>query len=399
MLRRSAKIERRDQPPLPIALAGSDYMPTAAFASMNEAPGYSYLDRAVQESPRTVHSLRNDEYTDSSFTRSEDSVWVPGPYNPCRMDDERPRRSREYSEPKDISTTRQRLRTIATASSLANYKDALLDEDQGIAARGSHDPHRAISYDPIPTRLPRSRPSPVRAGLEKAGLETSYKLVRKDATKRKELSFRYKATRQRPPTPRPGATIPSRNENSPPVKEKKDNSSRLTPFEPFDFSRLAACVPVEDAFSAPKPPIVPKPRKRTKSLSDGTKVELIKLKRELRSLKRMGTSRSGSVHSGSSSGRSKRVRFAKPLVTLVTQRPYTDPDDVEKLYFVPEELDELEWDRETTEWDQIECVAEQNSPDSSADIAVSVSFQYAAEEDTSVASDHLSASPVDESAV
>ena len=51
----------------------------------------------------------------------------------------------------------------------------------------------------------------------------------------------------------------------------------------------------------------------------------------------------------------KTVQFAAPLVTKIKHRPYTDPQDIEKLYFVSEELDEFEYDRETTDGDQFEC--------------------------------------------
>ena len=51
-----------------------------------------------------------------------------------------------------------------------------------------------------------------------------------------------------------------------------------------------------------------------------------------------------------------RVHFTEPLVTQVSYRPYTDPEDIEKLYFVEEELNELEWDRQTVADDQFEII-------------------------------------------
>jgi len=51
-----------------------------------------------------------------------------------------------------------------------------------------------------------------------------------------------------------------------------------------------------------------------------------------------------------------RLRFADPLVTRVSYRPYTDPEDIEKLYFIEEELNELEWDRQTVADDQYEVI-------------------------------------------
>ena len=51
-----------------------------------------------------------------------------------------------------------------------------------------------------------------------------------------------------------------------------------------------------------------------------------------------------------------KVRFTAPFVTQVHYRPYTDPEDIEKLYFIEEELNELEWDRQTVADDQFEVV-------------------------------------------
>jgi hypothetical protein len=68
--------------------------------------------------------------------------------------------------------------------------------------------------------------------------------------------------------------------------------------------------------------------------------ELYKLKQGLKKLKQRHTS--------------KRVRFSDCLVTSVHHRPYTEECDIEKLYFVEEELDTLEWDRATTEPHQFE---------------------------------------------
>jgi hypothetical protein len=47
------------------------------------------------------------------------------------------------------------------------------------------------------------------------------------------------------------------------------------------------------------------------------------------------------------------IRFSDPLVTQVTLRPWTLEADIEELYLCIEELDELEWDRETTEADSM----------------------------------------------
>ena len=64
----------------------------------------------------------------------------------------------------------------------------------------------------------------------------------------------------------------------------------------------------------------------------------------------------------------KSVRFSDQLITEVRERPYTDPEDIGKLYFAEEELDELELDRATVEGDQFELIA--NGTDAKVTISV-----------------------------
>lgn len=53
-----------------------------------------------------------------------------------------------------------------------------------------------------------------------------------------------------------------------------------------------------------------------------------------------------------------KVQFHHPLITSVRLRPKTRSKDVEKLYFAPEELDEIEYDRDETRYaDDIETMA------------------------------------------
>ena len=53
-----------------------------------------------------------------------------------------------------------------------------------------------------------------------------------------------------------------------------------------------------------------------------------------------------------------KVQFHHPLITSVRLRPKTRSEDVEKLYFAPEELDEIEYDRDETRYaDDIETMA------------------------------------------
>ena len=56
-----------------------------------------------------------------------------------------------------------------------------------------------------------------------------------------------------------------------------------------------------------------------------------------------------------------KVQFHHPLITSVRLRPKTRSEDVEKLYFAPEELDEIEYDRDETRYtDDIETMAVEN---------------------------------------
>jgi len=187
----------------------------------------------------------------------------------------------------------------------------------------------------------------------------------------------------------------------------------------FDFGPLTACVSpsMSSVLSSPttsngcmpsmsarvvSPVSVPMPtdssnNTRVSTLSAETRREIIKIKREVEQLKRrqasvgddQATVTSASTNSSQAAGKinrelqelrrrtaltkspenggnknrssstssdkPKRVRFARPLVTLVKHRPRTRVADKEKLYFCPGELEELEWDRETTPSDCFEC--------------------------------------------
>lgn len=75
-------------------------------------------------------------------------------------------------------------------------------------------------------------------------------------------------------------------------------------------------------------------------------LQVVRLKKELR--KKKGASQL-----------KKSVRFCEPLVTAVAERPYTNKQDMETLYFVQGELEELEFDRSTVDNDQFECILEE----------------------------------------
>ena len=86
----------------------------------------------------------------------------------------------------------------------------------------------------------------------------------------------------------------------------------------------------------------------------------------------------GGVSSSNSNRRRRRgggksVRFTEPLVTRVTVRPRTDPEDVPMLFFCEEELWELEVDRINRIYEeQVECIAVQHPQ--SKQLCVSVTF-------------------------
>jgi hypothetical protein len=114
--------------------------------------------------------------------------------------------------------------------------------------------------------------------------------------------------------------------------------------------------------------------------SSETRREVRRIKQELRELRQVSTTNRNSESSRSILSQDSfltavtttlaptqrtKVRFSYPLVTQVNLRPWTLEADIEALYFCPEELDELEWDRETTEADQYECIAQEQSSRSS----------------------------------
>jgi len=101
-------------------------------------------------------------------------------------------------------------------------------------------------------------------------------------------------------------------------------------------------------------------------------LQLVRLKKELKKMKQVTTPKGRSpatkdeVESvtpklSKSMSAKKSVRFCDPLVTSVEERPFTEEEDMDKLYFVYGELEELEWDRSTVENDQFECILEEEN--------------------------------------
>ena len=98
-------------------------------------------------------------------------------------------------------------------------------------------------------------------------------------------------------------------------------------------------------------------------------LQVVRLKRELKKL-RIDSDHSRTLQHTSKSisdlpeptrPTKKCVRFAERLVTEVRERPFTEPEEMDQLYFVNGELEELEWDRSTVELDQFECIIQNES--------------------------------------
>ena len=93
-------------------------------------------------------------------------------------------------------------------------------------------------------------------------------------------------------------------------------------------------------------------------------LQVVRLKRELKKLRNDPDSRRSFEPNNEKTEGSlqrKRVRFAEELVTDVRERPFTEPEEMDKLYFVNGELEELEWDRSNVELDQFECIMQETN--------------------------------------
>jgi hypothetical protein len=126
--------------------------------------------------------------------------------------------------------------------------------------------------------------------------------------------------------------------------------------------------------------------------SRGSKIrrEIYRIKREIRELRQLSRE-STTIPSTLAPIKKSTIRFSDPLVTQVTFRPWTLEADIEELYFCMEELEELEWDRETTEADQYECIVqEQSSLSSVANVAIAHKlkrYEEESNEDVAVVTD------------
>jgi hypothetical protein len=181
---------------------------------------------------------------------------------------------------------------------------------------------------------------------------------------------------------------------TPPAKELASDSSTMTPSAPIpedtrqDIRKIKMTPPAkvlasDGSMMSPRAPI-----------PEETRRDILKIKQELRELRRLAAKNCDIESKSNTSLDStlvnvtttltpikRAVRFSNPLVTQVNIRPRTLEEDMEELYFCPEELDELEWDRETTEPDQYECIAQDQSSRSSV-TTVAIAHKFKRYEET-----------------
>jgi hypothetical protein len=106
-----------------------------------------------------------------------------------------------------------------------------------------------------------------------------------------------------------------------------------------------------------------------------THEQLTRLKRELKLMKnkkKQKAKASETLNDSVADQGKRRVRFAKKLVSEVHHRPYTREEDIEKLYFIEEELNGYEYDRATTAPEQFEVIAKEGKK---AGTAVEVEYK------------------------
>lgn len=190
------------------------------------------------------------------------------------------------------------------------------------------------------------------------GLSNSYPLIRKEAKKRKERNHEIEK---------------NRNEH----RQRSSRSTARHKSVAFDSSRFAcfdaSCFPMDDIFPAESLGRrgTSSSSRRKKSARDAaeksksTREELLMLRSQLRELRSKVCHNAGAPSIAETAEVSivvvdvknlqKSVRFATPLVTRIKYRPYTPQSEIAILYFQEEELEELEWDRETVCGEQFEC--------------------------------------------
>jgi hypothetical protein len=207
------------------------------------------------------------------------------------------------------------------------------------------------------------------------GLSNAYPLIRKEARKRKEEQRRRRSSRddrtKDPNRQHRHRKRPSSSGAHSKSRRRGSNSSHY--FDTGSFPCFAvSCLPMDSIIpqgsyvkTSPSMSSFQYQEQRSKALSKplplqldknklSTREELLRLKMQLRELRRMA-SPSVAADPTTTAAPRREVRFAAPLVTQVTYRPYTEPEDIALLYFQEEELEALECDREEVSGDQFEC--------------------------------------------
>jgi hypothetical protein len=208
------------------------------------------------------------------------------------------------------------------------------------------------------------------------GLSNAYPLIRKEARKRKEEQRRRRSSRDdRTKDPNRQHRHRKRPSSSgAQSKSRRRGSSSSHYFDTGTFPCFAvSCLPMDSIIpqgsygkKSPSMSSFQYQEQRSKGLSKplplqldkgklSTREELLRLKMQLRELRRMASPSVAVDPTTVAAPPRREVRFAAPLVTQVTYRPYTEPEDIALLYFQEEELEALECDREEVSGDQFEC--------------------------------------------
>jgi hypothetical protein len=208
------------------------------------------------------------------------------------------------------------------------------------------------------------------------GLSNVYPLIRKEARKRKEEQRRRRSSRD-DRTKDPNRQHRHRKRPSSSGAHSKSRRRGSNGSHYFDTSTFpcfaVSCLPMDSIIphgsygkKSPSMSSLQYQEQRSKALSKplplqldknklSTREELLRLKMQLRELRRMASPSAAVDPATAAAPQRKEVRFAATLVTQVTYRPYTEPEDIALLYFQEEELEALECDREEVSGDQFEC--------------------------------------------
>lgn len=194
------------------------------------------------------------------------------------------------------------------------------------------------------------------------GLSNAYPLIRKEAKRRKEeQNQKRRSSHQKKKRPKHKSRSSSFYRRS--LHESFDDSYTfdVNPLTCFSGSWLNDVLQQRSSVDSPPINTQSKVHRRKSNAEDAAersktaRQELKRLKTQLQVLHDATGSGAATHDLFISSPPKKSVRFADQLVSQVTYRPYTPQEDIPLLYFQEEELESLEWDRETVSGEQFEC--------------------------------------------